>query len=99
MEESGISKRGQKPDENIFKTQVDHLEILAINHKLECLFENEIELSKAQKKERNRRRNEISALDSRIKTKREELFKAHEAEIMIEKFGQFINAVNKIVGD
>ena len=93
------SKRGQKPDCKTFKKQIDHLEQLVIKHELECKKEYGVQLSDAQKKERARRRNEISALECRVIKRKNELLKADEAQIQIGKMRQIINAIDETVDD
>ena len=56
----GKRKRGQKPNEEMFTIQVDNLEIMMIDHLIQSSEEEDTT------EKRNKRRNKIAALESRI---------------------------------
>ena len=68
-EEKRKGKRGVKPDDNYLTSAVDNLENLYLDYQE---FPYKKGATVEEKKERARRRNEISALESRIHKKLEE---------------------------
>ena len=68
-EEKKKGKRGVKPDANYLPNAVNKLEKLYLDYES---YPYKKDASKAYQKERTRKRNEISALESRINKKLEE---------------------------
>ena len=89
-------KRGVKPAEDYMNIAVDNLENLYIEY---AEYPYKKGSSEQEKKERARRRNEISALESRISKKIGEMQSHQEIYILKNKLRMLTNVVNDFVNE
>lgn len=89
-------KRGVKADWNYLEQAVGNLETLYINY---TEFPYEKSATESRKRERTRKRNEISALESRIKKKIDELNTSADLLQLKDKLYNFIDCVCSNVGE
>ena len=77
----------------MFTIQVDNLEIMMIDHLIQSSEEEDTT------EKRNKRRNKIAALESRIQKKKDELMGEHHIELKIVKMRKLLQVFDSIISD